>query len=98
MTELAKLLARRAIAQLRLVAQSEQRLLAACRLSLAGNVEHFVNRQVRLSAAARRARKGAVVADVSAELCKRDEDLARISDELAMSFVPAASRDSQQRL
>ena len=94
--ELRELFARRAVAQLRLVAEREQRLLAAGRCAGARDRQHLVEREIGALALARRLREGAVVADVAAELRQRDEDLARIGDErpCAASRRAAAARIS----
>ena len=78
-----KLLARDLVAELRLVAEREERLGAAGRRTGAGDVEHLVGRKVGALAAAGRAGEGAVVADVPAELRQRDEDLGRVGDDRA---------------
>jgi hypothetical protein len=61
-----QLLARRAVAQLRLVAQGEQRLVTARLGAGAGDFEHLVAVEIDPLAAARRMGEGAVVADVAA--------------------------------
>ncbi len=76
--ERGELLARHAVAQLGLVAEREQRLVAAGRGAGAGDGEHLVGRHERALAAARRLGEGAVVADVAAEGRERDEDLRRV--------------------
>ena len=70
-----KSIAGRRVAQLRLVAQREQRLLAAGRLAPAGDVEHGLGREVVRLGLARRVRERAVVAHVPAQLGQRDEHL-----------------------
>ena len=85
--ELRELLARDAVAQLRLVAEREQRLRAAGGCSGAGDLEHLVDRQERALTAARRSRERAVAADIAAQRRQRDEDLGRVRDE-----APAAQR------
>ncbi len=87
-----QLLARRAVAQLRLVAEREQRLAAAGGGAGAGDLQHLVERQVRALAALRRRRERAVVADVAAELRQRDEDLRRVRDEPAAAAVADGAR------
>ena len=87
-----ELLTRRAVAQLRLVAQREQRLVATGRRTRARDREHFVDRHVRPLPAPRRARERAVVADVPAELRQRDEDLRRIRDERPGSSLADGAR------
>ena len=78
-------LARRAVAQFRLVAQREERLMAAGARPGRGDRQHLVGIEIGGLAAARRMGEGAVVADVAAQLGQRDEDLARIGDEAAMA-------------
>ena len=72
-----ELLARGPVAQLGLVAEREERLVAAGVAALHGDREHLVGRHVAALAAARRPRERAVVADVAAEVRERDEDLGR---------------------
>ena len=72
-----ELLARRPVAQLGLVAEREQRLVAARQPPRLGDREHLVLAHVAALAAPRRARERAVVADVAAEVRERDEDLRR---------------------
>ena len=79
--ELPQLVARDAVAELRLVAEREERLVTAGGRARAGDREHLVLGQVRALAAAGRVRERAVVADVPAELRQRDEDLRREGDE-----------------
>ncbi len=88
--ELGELLARGAVAALRLVAEREQRLAAAGRGAGARDVEHLVRGHVRTLAPARRRGERAVVADVAAELRQRDEDLRRVGDEPPLTFVAEA--------
>jgi hypothetical protein len=76
-----------AIAQLRLVAEREQRLTATRRGPGTCNGEHLVDREVRTLAPTRRPRERAVVADVPAQLRERDEDLGRERDETAVPLV-----------
>jgi hypothetical protein len=78
--ELRQCIARDRITQLRLVAQREQRLLAAGRSPGASDLEHVVDRQVGFRQVTRPMRERAVVTHVAAELRQRDEDLARIAD------------------
>ncbi len=82
-------LARHAIAQLRLVAEGEQGLLAAGLLAGAGDGEDLLAREERLHILLRRVGEGAVVADVAAELGQRNEDLARIGHRAAVEGVAA---------
>src|SRR5262249_22218967 len=73
--ELAQRRLRGGVAQLRLVAEGEEGLLAAGGLALAGDVEDGLRREVVRLALARRARERAVVADIPAQLRQRDEHL-----------------------
>ena len=72
-----ELLACRPVAQLGLVAEREQRLVAAGQPPCLGDREHLVLAHVAALAAPRRARERAVVADVAAEVRERNEDLRR---------------------
>ena len=85
-------LARRAIAQLRLVAEREQRLRAAGGRSGAGDGEHFIRGQIGGLPRARPLGEGAIVADVTAKMGKRNEHLTRIRDETPVPLVAQASR------
>ena len=85
------------VAQLRLVAEREERLRAAGRRAGARDREHLGLGQVRPLAAPWRARERAVAADVAAERRQRDEDLRRVGDEPASPrrrSRAAASRSS----
>src|SRR6185436_5208306 len=75
--EPAELLARRPVAQLGLVAEREERLVAAGEAPCLRDREHLVLAHVAALAAPGRARERAVVADVAAEVRERDEDLRR---------------------
>ena len=86
--ELGQLVAGRAVPQLRLVAEREQRLAATRRRAGGRDLDHLVDRQVRALAPARRGGERAVVADVATELRQRDEDLRRVGDEAAAALVP----------
>ena len=85
--ELGELLARGAVAELRLVPEREERLVAAGLGPRARDLEHLVRAHVRALAAARRLREGAVVADVAAELRQRDEDLWGVGDQRHASIA-----------
>ena len=89
-------IARRLVAQLRLVAQGEQRLGAARRLAGAGDGEHLVGRQVGRLAGPRPLGEGAVVADVAAQVGQRNEDLARIRDQPAVAAIAQSRRVRHQ--
>ena len=92
--ERAQLVARDLVAELRLVAEREERLGAAGRRARARDREHLVGGQVRALAAARRPGERAVAADVAAERRQRDEDLRRVGDEPAAA-APLARRREQ---
>src|SRR5207237_693061 len=77
--------ARRAIAALGLVAEGEERLVAAGVGARMRDLEHLVGGQECALAAARRGGERAVVADVAAQLRQRDEDLRRVRDEQALA-------------
>ena len=76
-----ELLARRPVAQLGLVAEREQRLVAAGEPPAFGDREHLLLAHVAALAAPRRPGERAVVADVAAEVRERDEDLRRVGHE-----------------
>ena len=85
--ERCELVPRRAVAQLGLVAEREQRLAAPDRGTRARDRQHLVDRHVGGLAATRRPRERAVVTDVPAELRQRDEDLRRVRDQPAVALV-----------
>ncbi len=86
-----------AVAQLRLVAEREEGLLAAGGRAGTGNGEDLVLHEVGRAARTRPLGKGAVMADVAAELGERDEDLARIGDEPRMGGIAQRRRLRHQR-
>ena len=94
--ELGELLAGGAVAELRLVAEGEERLVAAGRRACPCDLEHLVGRHVRALPAPRRPRERAVVADVPAELRQRDEDLRRVGDDASVAFLPERPRLGEQ--
>ena len=96
MSEAIEVVTRCPVAKLRLVAEREQRLLATRLDPCAGDGAHGVTRQIGRLAGARRMRKGAVVADVTAKLGQRNEDLAGIGHQRPMPEVAAARRRPQQ--
>ncbi len=98
MAEAREFVARRAITKLRLVAEREQRFLAAGVAAGARDRQHLVARQERRLAGARRMSKGAVMAHVPAKLGQRNENLAGIGNNRAMGAVAAAACGAQQRL
>ncbi len=79
--ELGQLLARNAVAELRLVAEREEGLATAGGGARASYLEHLVELHEGPLAAPRGPREGAVAADVAAQLRQRDEDLRRVGDE-----------------
>ncbi len=79
-------------AQLGLVAQAEQRLLAALGGARAGDVQHLLRRQVARAGLAGIALEGAVAAVVAAVGGQRDEHLARVGDRAALVARRAAPR------
>ena len=96
--EVGQLIARRAVAQLRFVAEREERLATARGRAGGGDLDHLVDRQVGALAPARRGGERAVVAHVAAQLRQRDEDLRRIGDEAARACVPQAAGLGRQIL
>ena len=96
--EFGQRLPRRAVAPLRLVAEREQRLLAARRCARPRDVEHLFRRHVGGLAPARRLREGAVMADVAAEMRQRNEYLARIADPGPVQPVAQPGRRIHQAL
>ena len=94
--ERGQLVAGRAVAQLRLVAEREQRLRAAGGRSGAGDGEHLVRGQIGRSSRAGPLGKGAVMADVPAKMGERDEHLARVGDMAAMPLVAQTARGVDQ--
>src|SRR5690606_37021488 len=82
-----QLLARNAVAALRLIAQGEEGLLATGGGACPRNLEHLLAGHECGFAFARRARKGAIVADVPAQVSQRNEDLARVADDPAVPLV-----------
>ena len=79
--ERSELLARDLVAQLGLVAEREERFVAAGRRAGARDREHLVLGHECPLAAARWARERAVAANVTAQRRERDEDLRRVGDE-----------------
>ncbi len=85
-----------AVAQLGLVAQREQRLPAAGLGAGAGDRHHLFGVEIGRLAAPRRMREGAVMANIAAQLGQRDEHLARIGDEAAMTAVARRRGDRHE--
>jgi hypothetical protein len=98
MPQAIKLVTRRPVAKLRLVAQREQRLLAARLATGARDGAHRGMRQIGRLAGARCMGKGAVVADVTAKLGQGDEDLAGIGHQRPMSAIAAPRRRLRQQV
>src|SRR6516225_10949658 len=86
------------IAQLRLVAEREQRLLAARGLPGACNGNHFIDGKIRPLVPARWLGKRTVMADIAAKLRERYEDLARVRDDGAMRRIPPSRRRFLERV
>src|SRR5262244_3939616 len=74
MSEASELIGGGSVAQLRLVAEREQCLLAACGTTRPRDGKRFVEGQIRPFALARRMSKRAVVTDVAAKLRQRNEN------------------------
>jgi len=85
--ELGELVARRAVPQLGLVAEREERLAAARGRAGRSDLDHLVDREVGAFAPAGRRGERAVVAHVTAELRQRDEHFRRVGDEAAGALV-----------
>src|SRR5262249_709316 len=88
-------IARRPVAQLRLVAEREERLAAPCRLAGTRDLEHIVDRHIGPLAGSRRPRERAVVADVATQLRGRDEDLRAVGDEQSPLVADVPGRRHQ---
>src|SRR6266566_6466454 len=80
-----ELVAGDAVANLRLVAQGEEGLAAACGGACPRNLEHFLLAHVRPLPAPRGPGERAVTANVAAELRQRNEDLRRVGDKPAVA-------------
>ena len=81
MPQRVELLAGEGVAQLRLIADCEQRLFTPRRRSGSRNVEDLVPGEICATDALRGSCEGAIGADVTAQSGQRDEDLARIGDD-----------------
>src|SRR5262245_37949972 len=92
MSERRQLFARLRVAQLRFVAQGQERLLAAGGGTPPSGLEYLLLGQEGSAAFTRLMGEGAIAADVAAELRQRDEDLAGIGDDVAEAFVPQLRR------
>ena len=95
-TERGQRLARDAVAALRLVAEREQRLVAAGPGAGLGDGNGLVDRQIWRAQVARRLGERAVAADVTAEPRQRDEHLGRVADQDGMAEIPPRARRRQQ--
>jgi len=94
--ELGQALAGRLVAQLRLVPEGEERLFAAGLGGQARLAQDRVQRHVRRLALLRRLGEDAVVTDVPAQVSQRQEDLARVRDEVAVAPVTQFTGDIDQ--
>ena len=92
-----ELLAGHPVAQLRLVAEREQRLGAARRGAGPGDLEHLLLAHERAFAAPRRPGERAVAADVAAQRRQRDEDLRRVRDERSRAVRAARASATRRR-
>ena len=96
--EAGELLARRPVAELRLVAEGEERLAAAGPFAGLGDGEHFVRGEVGGAQATRGLRERAVVAHVAAKLGEGDEHLRRERGHLGVPLVADRPRGAEQAL
>src|SRR5262249_10009075 len=85
------------VAQLRLVAEREQCLLAARGMSRPRDGQHFVEGEVRALVLARRMSKRAVMANVAEKLRQRKKTLAGIRDEGPVRAIARAGGHAKQR-
>src|SRR6202040_453164 len=76
------------VTKLRLVAEREQKLLAARLGAPRGNGEHLFERHVRRPNRPRRFGEGAVGAAVTAEMRERGKDFSRIRDDPPLTAPP----------
>ena len=81
-----------AIAQLRLVAEGEQRLLAAGRPSGLGDRQHLIRREIGGAVPTRRRGEGAVVAHVAAKPRQWNEHFPRVGNRVSESGVTQPAR------
>ncbi len=84
------------VALLRLLAEREERLLAAGLPPGLGDGDHLVRRQEGRLRLGRGLRERAVVADVAAQLRQRDEHLAGVRHGVAVALVAKTTAESQQ--
>ena len=87
---------RGAVAQLRLVAEGEQRLGAAGRFAAPRQLENLFRPQKGLRDRAGRFREGAIVTDIPAKLGERNEDLLGVADDAAILGVALHCRGRHQ--
>ena len=78
---------RDAIPKFWLVTQREQGFFAARLLSCPSHIEHLVARHVRVADIAWGLRIGAIVANVPAQTCQRNKDLAGVADDTPMTLI-----------
>ena len=97
MAELVQRLARGAVAQLRLVAEREQRLAAAGARTGLRNRQHVFGCQIGSGCPPGRLREGAVVAGIAAELGERNEDFPGIRDVGAVAAIAQHGGRRHQR-
>ena len=93
----ARPLARGLVAQLRFLAEGEQRFPASERGAVAGNFEYLVHTHVGCFQLARHLRKGAIVANIAAQVGEWNKDLAGVGDNVAEADVAPASGDAGER-
>ena len=95
-SELGQFLARHLVAQLGLVPEREEGLRAARRRPRPRKLQHLVDAHVGAFAALGRLRERAVVADVAAELRQRNEDVARVGDDVVVGLIAECARCRRQ--
>src|SRR5690606_7119866 len=74
-------------AQLRLVAEREQRLVATRRDAIARHLQHLLRRHEGAGEVARRLGEGAIMADITAKPRQWNEHLARNGDGIAKAMI-----------
>ena len=84
------------VAQLGFLTQGEQGLLAAHGSALPAQFQHFLYRHVRAIDLLRRAGKGTVMANVTAQVGQGNEYLARVADRVAVAAVPPRAGNRRQ--
>ena len=93
MSEALELFARSPIAQLRLVAEREQRFLASGRSPGFGDCDHRIDGQIGLYARSGSVREGAIVTDIPAQLRQRNEHFPGIGNAVAMGLIASPRGD-----